>query len=72
MIKPGVSLCSIVKGANHTDRNMIHSMFYGKRGSGKSKIMESLQEVAENSQFADAQNASSAGLTATVSQTSKC
>jgi DNA replicative helicase MCM subunit Mcm2 (Cdc46/Mcm family) len=64
-------LCSIVKGANHTDRNMIHSLFYGKRGSGKSKIMESLQEIAENSQFADAQNASSAGLTATVSQTSK-
>lgn len=64
-------LCSIVKGANHTDRNMIHSMFYGKRGSGKSKIMESLQDIAENSQFADAQNASSAGLTATVSQTSK-
>lgn len=64
-------LCSIVKGANHTDRNMIHTMFYGKRGSGKSKIMESLQEVAEISQFADAQNASSAGLTATVSQTSK-
>jgi DNA replicative helicase MCM subunit Mcm2 (Cdc46/Mcm family) len=50
---------------------MIHSLFYGKRGSGKSKIMESLQEIAENSQFADAQNASSAGLTATVSQTSK-
>jgi len=50
---------------------MIHSMCDGKRGSGKSKIMESLQEVAENSQFADAQNASSAGLTATVSQTSK-
>ena len=64
-------LCSIVKGANHTDRNMIHSLYYGKRGSGKSKIMESLQKIAENSQFADAQNASSAGLTATVSQTSK-
>jgi DNA replicative helicase MCM subunit Mcm2 (Cdc46/Mcm family) len=33
--------------------------------------MEFLQHIAENSQFADAQNASSAGLTATVSQTSK-
>jgi DNA replicative helicase MCM subunit Mcm2 (Cdc46/Mcm family) len=64
-------ICSIVKGSNHTDRNMIHSLFYGKRGSAKSKIMEFLQEIAENSQFADAQNASSAGLTATVSQTSK-
>lgn len=64
-------LCSIVKGANHTDRNMIHTMFYGKRGSGKSKIMEFIDEIANISQFVDAQSASKAGLTATATQTSK-
>jgi len=64
-------LCSIVKGANHTDRNMIHSLYYGKRGSGKSRIMEFIDEIANISQFVDAQSASKAGLTATATQTSK-
>lgn len=64
-------LCSMVHGAGHTDRNMIHTLLYGRRGSGKSKIMEFAEDIAEVSQFADAQNASSAGLTATASQTSK-
>jgi DNA replicative helicase MCM subunit Mcm2 (Cdc46/Mcm family) len=50
---------------------MIHTLLYGKRGSGKSKIMEYAEDIAQISQFADAQNATSAGLTATASQTSK-
>lgn len=64
-------LCSMVKGADHTDRDMIHALFYGKRGSGKSKIMESGEDIADISQFVDAQTATSAGLTASANQTSK-
>lgn len=64
-------LCAMVKGGEHTDRNMIHTLFYGKRGSGKSKIMEFADGIAEVSHFVDAQQASKAGLTASAQQTSK-
>lgn len=64
-------LCSMVKGAGHTDRDMIHVLLYGKRGSGKSKIMEAGEDIAEINQFVDAQTATRAGLTASANQSSK-
>jgi len=62
---------SVLRGANHTDRNMIHSLGYGEKGSGKSKIMEFIEEVTEDSKFSDMQNATGPGLTATAKETSK-
>lgn len=64
-------LLSVVKGSGSTDRDMTHALLYGQKGTGKSKIMEFLNDIAQNSQYADAQTASAAGLAATATQTGK-
>lgn len=64
-------LLSAVRGAGYTERDTIHVLEYGKYGSGKSDIMEFLHEILNDSQYADTQNASTSGLTATTSRSGK-
>lgn len=64
-------LLSAVRGAGYTKRDMIHTLLFGKPGSGKSRIMEYMDMILTDSKFADVQNASEAGLTGIAQRTSK-
>lgn len=61
-------LCSIVRGIENrsADRDAIHALLYGKPESGKSRLLEFAERIAEASHFVDAAESSKAGLTASV------
>lgn len=60
---------SLIGGSGIRDHGRIHSYIIGNPGTGKSAIQDYIGETFPNSHYADASNATTVGLTATVEET---